>query len=125
MQAGRKPCLDVGRAGPVELNGFGLSAEVFFKRLYVLIHMHLATRHLPAGQLHGQAGRGLELQQARNLSWRLEASDRSSRPGAGQSIVARNLRAPTVGVHRPLKIPFLFSRKARIPSFWSSVEKRK
>ena len=45
---------------------------VFFKRLYVLIYMHLATRRVLLASCTTEPNEAWVTQQARNLSWRLE-----------------------------------------------------
>jgi len=45
---------------------------IFFKRLYVLIYMHLATRRVLLASCTTEPNEDWVTQQARNLSWRLE-----------------------------------------------------
>jgi transposase InsO family protein len=45
---------------------------VFFKRLYVLIYVHLATRRVLLASCTAEPNEAWVTQQARNLSWRLE-----------------------------------------------------
>jgi transposase InsO family protein len=45
---------------------------VFFKRLYVLVFMHLATRRILLASCTAEPTESWVTQQARNLSWRLE-----------------------------------------------------
>ncbi|HEY8885482.1 MAG TPA: integrase core domain-containing protein [Chloroflexota bacterium] len=45
---------------------------IFFKRLYVLIYVHLATRRVLAASCTAQPSGAWVTQQARNLSWKLE-----------------------------------------------------
>lgn len=45
---------------------------IFFKRLYVLIYMHLATRRTLVASCTSEPNAAWVTQQARNLSWRLE-----------------------------------------------------
>lgn len=45
---------------------------IFFKRLYVLIYMHLATRRILGASCTSEPNATWVTQQARNLSWRLE-----------------------------------------------------
>ena len=45
---------------------------IFFKRLYVLIYVHLATRRVLAASCTAQPTGAWVTQQARNLSWKLE-----------------------------------------------------
>jgi len=46
--------------------------SVFFKRLYVLIYMHLASRRILMASCTSKPNEAWMIQQARNLSWRLE-----------------------------------------------------
>ncbi len=54
---------------------------IFFKRLYVLIYVHLATRRVLAASCTAQPTGAWVTQQARNLSWKLEEE------GIGLSVV--------------------------------------
>ena len=45
---------------------------VFFKRIYVLIYVHLATRRVLLASCTAEPNQVWVTQQARNLSWRLE-----------------------------------------------------
>ncbi len=45
---------------------------IFFKRLYVLIYVHLATRRVVAASCTARPTQAWVTQQARNLSWKLE-----------------------------------------------------
>jgi putative transposase len=45
---------------------------IFFKRLYVLIYMHLASRRIVLASCTAQPNESWVTQQARNLSWQLE-----------------------------------------------------
>jgi hypothetical protein len=45
---------------------------VFFKRLYVLFYMHLATRRVLLGSCTAEPNEAWITQQARNLSWKLQ-----------------------------------------------------
>jgi transposase InsO family protein len=45
---------------------------IFFKRLYVLIYVHLATRRVMSASCTAQPSGAWVTQQARNLSWKLE-----------------------------------------------------
>ena len=45
---------------------------IFFKRLYVLIYVHLATRRVLAASCTEEPNEAWVTQQVRNLSWRLE-----------------------------------------------------
>ena len=45
---------------------------IFFKRLYVLIYVHLATRRVLMASCTAEPNEGWMTQQARNLSWTLE-----------------------------------------------------
>ena len=45
---------------------------IFFKRLYVLIYVHLATRRVLAASCTARPNEAWVTQQARNLSWKLE-----------------------------------------------------
>ena len=45
---------------------------IFFKRLYVLIYVHLATRRLVLASCTAEPNAAWVTQQARNLSWKLE-----------------------------------------------------
>ncbi len=54
---------------------------IFFKRLYVLIYVHLATRRVLAASCTAQPTGAWVTQQARNLNWKLEEE------GIGLSVV--------------------------------------
>jgi hypothetical protein len=45
---------------------------IFFKRLYVLVYMHLVTRRILLASCTAEPTESWVAQQARNLSWRLE-----------------------------------------------------
>jgi len=51
---------------------FFIVDTIFFKRLYVLIYMHLASRRIVLASCTAQPDESWVTQQARNLSWRLE-----------------------------------------------------
>lgn len=90
---------------------------VFFKRLYVLIYVHLATRRVLAASCTAQPTEAWVTQQARNLSWKLEEEgielsvvihdrDKKFAPKAdavfkaqGARVILTPIRAPMANAH--------------------------
>ena len=90
---------------------------IFFKRLYVLIYMHMATRRILLASCTAEPNEAWLAQQARNLIWRLEEEgiqlsvvihDRDKKFARGADMILRSvgarvvltpLRAPTANAH--------------------------
>jgi transposase len=95
---------------------------VFFKRLYVLIYMHLASRRVLLAGCTSEPNAAWMVQQARNLSWKLEEEriglkalihdrDRKFAPAAdmilrsqGARIIQTPLLAPKANAHAERRI---------------------
>ena len=87
-------------------------STVFFKRLYVLMHMHLATRRVLLAASTANPNEALIDQQARNLAWTLEEEgiklkavihDRDKKFSASADNVLRSSGAR--GILMPLMAP--------------------
>jgi len=90
---------------------------IFFRRLYVLIYVHLATRRVLAASCTAQPTGAWVTQQARNLSWKLEEEgialsvvihdrDKKFAPQAdavfraeGARVILTPIRAPMANAH--------------------------